>query len=389
MRIVLNGIETNNKGAELMLYAILQEIERMYPEADIYLPYTAYQKDMSYIQTCLKIHNISFFKIRLILMRLRLPEILRRLRLDGSFITNKYFLGKVDYFIDASGFAISDQWNLSVENVKSWKYLFREFGGGKCRMVFLPQAFGPIKNHNTLQVVKALSDSADIIMPREQVSQEWLVKSNVNKDKILMFTDFTSLVDGVFPKQYNHLKNGICIIPNCRMIDKGAIDMAEYFQILRAIIELSHKSNRPVYMLNHEGKDDENLAFKCAKEIQDIEVVTGLNALQVKGLIESAYLCVSSRFHGVASALNSCVPCLATSWSHKYAELFRDYGVSDCILPLDNIDSLLKRVEELMEEKTNLEMREHLSLVLPKIKEENKKMWEIVWNYKPLKMNER
>ena len=28
MKIVLSGIETNNKGAELMLYAILQEIDK-------------------------------------------------------------------------------------------------------------------------------------------------------------------------------------------------------------------------------------------------------------------------------------------------------------------------------------------------------------------------
>ena len=37
MRIVLSGIETNNKGAELMLYAILQEIERKYPNAEVFV----------------------------------------------------------------------------------------------------------------------------------------------------------------------------------------------------------------------------------------------------------------------------------------------------------------------------------------------------------------
>lgn len=35
MKVVLSGVETNNKGAELMLYAILQEIERRSPGSTI------------------------------------------------------------------------------------------------------------------------------------------------------------------------------------------------------------------------------------------------------------------------------------------------------------------------------------------------------------------
>ena len=37
MKYVLNGVETNNKGAEIMLYAILQEIERRDKDAVVYL----------------------------------------------------------------------------------------------------------------------------------------------------------------------------------------------------------------------------------------------------------------------------------------------------------------------------------------------------------------
>ena len=29
------------------------------------------------------------------------------------------------------------------------------------------------------------------------------------------------------------------------------------------------------------------------------------------------------------------VPCLATSWSHKYEELFREYRCPDYVLPID------------------------------------------------------
>ena len=36
MRYILNGVETNNKGAEIMLYAILQEIERRDKDAVVF-----------------------------------------------------------------------------------------------------------------------------------------------------------------------------------------------------------------------------------------------------------------------------------------------------------------------------------------------------------------
>ena len=112
------------------------------------------------------------------------------------------------------------------------------------------------------------------------------------------------------------------------------------------------------------------------------EVVTGLNALEVKGLIASAYLVVTSRFHGLASALNSCVPALATSWSHKYEELFKDYGLSDCVLPLDNLLSVKQRLVPFLSENKNQEMRLHLREQLPKIQAQSRAMWDEIWNLK-------
>jgi colanic acid/amylovoran biosynthesis protein len=102
----------------------------------------------------------------------------------------------------------------------------------------------------------------------------------------------------------------------------------------------------------------------------------------VKGLISSAYVVVTSRFHGVASALNSCVPCLATSWSHKYKELFNDYKLDDCILPLDNLDKCLSMIESYLDKDQNSKIRTHLSEQLPLIQAETKRMWNEIWNLK-------
>ncbi len=381
MKIVLSGIETNNKGAELMLYAILHEIENKYPEAEIYVPIFAIKQGLSYIQTSLNIKEKPFANIIRIAQKVHLFGILRRLHIPYFGIYDNRIIKKANYFIDASGFAFSDQWKPTNDNVEFWRYQLKGYSKQKTKIIFLPQAFGPACLANTKKEFQILNQYADIIMPRERVSQNYLLENNVNPNKIRMYTDFTSLIKGVFPEEYNHLKNGICIIPNMRMIDKGIISLKNYLILLEKIIEKVSSKGYVTYLLNHEGVEDEKLAYLCKNRLQKpIEVVTGLNALEVKGLIASSYLCISSRFHGVASALNSAVPCLATSWSHKYAELFKDYGMNDNVLKLDDLQACVEKVEAYLNKDKNLSIRQELEIHIPQIQNETREMWNTVWN---------
>ena len=247
----------------------------------------------------------------------------------------------------------------------------------------MPQAFGPAENANTKKILSILSKYSSCLYARERISYKYLEKSEVvDMTKVRISTDFTSLVNGIFPQEYERLRGGICIIPNIRMIDRGMITLENYLLLLSSIIENAKESNRPIYLLNHEGKNDALLANKCKERIgAGVEVVTGLNALEVKGLIASAYLVVTSRFHGLVSALNSSVPALATSWSHKYEELYRDYALPNTVLPLNDIQQSVKMVQKFMSEKENTQIREHLAIQIPKIKSQTREMWNSIWNY--------
>lgn len=379
MKIILSGVNTDNKGAELMLYAILHEIEEKYPDAKVYIPYSRVKQGIDYVHTNLNFRYTPFSEFA---SKAHLYGIAKKMHIPLRYYWKHEIIKDADWFIDGSGFSFSDQWNIKDERVSMWKYKLETLYYSNCKIVFLPQAFGPVEQPNTKKALSILNDYATVIMPRERISYDYLVRSGViDMKKVITFTDFTSLVEGTFPSRYEALRNGICIIPNMRMIDKGAINFDNYVNLLLAFVREGKKSGYPVYLLNHEGIKDEQLAYRCRKELNnEVEVVTRLNALEVKGMIASSYLVITSRFHGLASALNSCVPCLATSWSHKYEELFRDYGLNGYVLPKDNISIATSCMKKLLDTDENQKIRRHLVSQLPKIKEETRRMWDFVWD---------
>jgi len=381
MKYVIFGVNSINKGAELMLYAILQEIERVDPSAKVFITPSPTAIDGLQSNLCVKFPPAN--ALRLLLRRLHITGALARLHIPHDYIEEYYPVKDADFFFDANGFWVTDKWNITKQSVTQIEKQLKGYSKQHTKIVYLPQAFGPIEYENTKRMVAAINKYADLIFPRDERSKEYLEGAGVLKNKTCVCHDFTSLVNGVFPENYEHLKGGVCIIPNKRMIDKKAAVEKQYFQLIEEVVNVAKDRNLQVYLLNHEGVEDESLAQRISHEITTpIEVVSGLNALEVKGLIASAYICVSSRFHGVISALNSCVPCLATSWSHKYAELYKDYNLDGFVINVNDISLAIQRVKWILDSQVNDELRQNLMKCVPEIKSNTQRMWKQIWNLK-------
>jgi colanic acid/amylovoran biosynthesis protein len=65
------------------------------------------------------------------------------------------------------------------------------------------------------------------------------------------------------------------------------------------------------------------------------ELASVTSDLEAKALVSGATVAISSRYHACICALSAGVPCLGTSWSHKYEALYDDYGVQDLLLAPD------------------------------------------------------
>ncbi len=371
MKIQIDGIGTVNKGAELMLYATLEQIERKYPEAIVICNTPTRLKN---IITSVNVRQPLRFKIG------KYPiAIINRLHL---FQFTKYFPPRsLDLLLDASGFRLGDQWASSTAEIVSLEKYYRKLKAKGTKIILLPQAFGPFKTKAGKHSVDIINKYADLIIARDSVSKKYLLDAGGVPDKIRQFTDFTALLKGILPKKYYTIKDAVCIIPNKKMISHTSLNSKNYIDFLVIIIKHLKNQGHKVFLLNHEGDKDLQICKLINKQFDNsLTIVTDLNAKETKGVIGASHLVISSRYHGVASALNQGVPCLATSWSHKYELLFQDFGLTEHILNIEQDSKALKqKIDWLTESETHLKISNHLTKKAGEIKNETKKMWEVVW----------
>lgn len=379
MKIQIDGIDTKNKGAELMLVAVLEQLEDVYPNSEVWLNHTGEfnPKVLPDFKLDLKTPSmrwLSKWPIK-IFRRLGHPFPITRL--------TRYHVRKdIDLLLDAGGFQFSDQWKLTAKQVKEKEEYYRKLKENGTRLVLLPQAFGPFRTTYGKQIVKILDHYTDLIFARDEQSYDCLINAGAEEQKINISCDFTLPVKGIIPEHFQYLKGAVCLIPNHKMISPEKNNKEKYIGLLKNIIHMYEKKGLPVFMLNHEGFRDKSLCdeINTVSETK-IHVVDGINAQEVKGLIGNSHTVISSRFHGVVSALSQGVPCLATSWSHKYEMLFKDFSQEDRILT-EEADWSINKEKIVTIELNHQTIAENIKAVKAPLLLKTKKMWEIALGLK-------
>ena len=376
MKIQIDGTNTANKGAELMLYAILQEIEKRFSHSEIFYNPNSVDNPIP-IQTDLdlKIRFPMNSKLR------RYPlGVLRRLGLPHSYFTPKYANRNIDIVLDGGGFQFSDQWNYSTKALDILEKYYSRLKENNTKLIFLSQAFGPFKTENGKRSVGIISKYADLIIARESVSFDYLTSAGADLSKLVCFPDFTIAVNGSNVDRYSHLKGKVCIIPNKKMLTHATSSSVDYLLFVKSLIQVIESKGLEVFLLNHESKGDFKLCTEINRHFDNrLEILTDLNALEVKGIIGISYAVISSRFHGVASALSQGIPCMATSWNHKYEMLFKDYKQSDMILKLDEIGDLSDVLFKILDYDSNSKIKSQLLMEKPRIAKLVSVMWDKIW----------
>lgn len=376
MLIEVRGTGFVNKGAELMLHAILQKVGDAFPDACFAM---APSSNQDYVKRA----RLGLYqKVRLqrygVPLGWMIPSKRRQRyrRLYGLVLDND-----VDVVLDASGFKYSDQFGedssvAMASYVKTWKKR-------GTKIVLLPQAMGPFTSSNIRKAFAFVVYNADLVFPRDDVSYKHVTDLVGEQENVHKAPDFTNLVPGIMPPDPERFRGRFCLVPNYHMIDKTSDGQStRYPSFYVACIKYLVESGQKPFILIHEGETDVPLGRRIVEESgDDIDIVEQVDALRIKGILGLCTGVISSRFHGLVSALSQGVPVLATGWSHKYAMLLKEYGVPDGCLPVTvDREALGKQIERITNGDSRKEMVGKITKAAARHKEQTEMMWQRVFS---------
>jgi len=331
--IQVKGVQFENKGAELMLLAILERLRREWPDLEFALapnPNTPFRRIVA--AGGWQRLRVDGAPVDIDAWSYRLPGRLLELGRRHGIVTER----EVDAVLDASGFAYGASWGDSALECAA-REVRRLARHGK-PYLFLPQAFGPFNITGAARAFGRALLEAALVCAREPESKRHLAALQDGlEQRIEVFPDFTMQLagDAAAARRHGVDRATALLVPNQMMRSEFNPDPAwreGYDSLMLSIGRRLAQDGWRVRVLNHEGRSDEAACRLLAESLAAGPVIAEPDPLALKGTLGAAGLVVCSRYHGCVSALAQGVPCLGTAWSHKYAALFEDFAASEFLL---------------------------------------------------------
>lgn len=374
--IELRGVEFHNKGAELMLYAILEQVRERKPDTIFVMEkrYSVPIKKQRQVGIYTKA-NIVKFGVNTAFIAKMTPKFIRR---KLKFILEE----EINVVLDGSGFAFGDFWGAKKAGSRLADHIINWKQSGK-KIIVLPQAFGPFTNTELQDKMKIILNNADLIFARDSYSYDYLTQLKAKNTNVFLKPDFTNLIKGKLPSYFESENVNVAIIPNNKLLESTVFSSRdEYVAFLNRLTDLITGFGKTPFFLIHEGAKDMQLAVEVNSQYKkSIKIIKEDNPLYVKGIIGKSDAVITSRFHGLVSALAQGVPCLCVGWSHKYLALVEDYGYAQGLIKNDELmsEALSSKVTMILDAKQSAEIKDLLLKASVKQKADSADMWDAVF----------
>ncbi|MCC5847516.1 MAG: polysaccharide pyruvyl transferase family protein [Verrucomicrobia bacterium] len=375
MIIEIQGIGFPNQGAELMLAAVARRLEARFGDrvAPVCRP------NLKSRDSAIKMARYGVAPL-LEVSRQNIP-LGGCLNLVPSKMTrafNLYRRKDVDLVLDTSGLLFSDDWGLDVMR-RGAARLQAQLKRG-VPLVFMPQAFGPFKTAESRKVVRPLFRKAEAVFCRDRRSLEH-ARSVDPGENLYLCPDLTIAHHPRAPGLQSIFAGQVVFIPNKRMLDRTDPEVGKrYLAFFQSLMQGVRDAGEDIVLMNHEGDKD----LELCRELQEglgLDTIHGWpDAEKNKVALGGAKAVVSSRFHGVVSALSQEVPAFCTSWNHKYEELARSFAFPESVLSLEVQPDLQRILSVLQDPIVYDAARDKLRESRERLETEIESMWDRVYH---------
>jgi len=331
---------------------------------------------------------LFLYHLAIALFRCALYVKLHRIGLNVSSLLNEKYLKEyvdADIIVDLSGDSFSDSEG-GISLINSLGVLIGTLL--KTPVIFFSQSIGPFKKW-TLPLAKFCLNKADLIIVREEITKNYLKKIRV-KSPVYFTTECafvlapapTDHVKKILLQENIGMKKPLIGISTNAMLDDEKNDYANLMaQIIDYIVE--RRPNAQVIFVPHvvsmrrDGMGDDRVIdekiYKLARNKEYINLIKGdYSPEELKGIIGLCDIFIGGRMHANIAAVSSCVPTMATAWSHKYYGIMRTVGQEKyvCDFKTMNFEELRSKIDDLWDNRE--EIQEELKV---KVEDQKRLAW--------------
>lgn len=334
MRVLIYGVSTKNRGAQLLLGTVSAELRRMGHTPVV----SARDVDGPTRREHGAVPLVSIERLGR-LRSLGLDHLPRAVKSALPVVAD----GGFDYVLDASGYSLTDAWGFQpIRSRRSRLDRWKSHGIG---FSMLPQAFGPFDSPGMSQEVAAIFDRADRIWARDEESRGHVEMAGGPADRLAVCPDITI---AYHPHMADRPQRDVLLVPNWNIAKRAVTEGSDsYVDSLSELIHGLRDMGREVTGLCHEGEKDRQILEAVSSRIDGLEILHPRSGVECKAIIRNSSLVVGGRYHALVSALSSAVPAIAHSWSHKYEALMDDFGLSGRVVDPMNPDAVLEIVDRI------------------------------------------
>lgn len=343
--VIITGGGFFNKGAEAMLFTVVDQLKKRFPNKDIYL-FSAYDFVRLKDKDIYSFNMLPWEKdVKMGLLGFSLYKFLSEKKL-GNSIFNKILkvIVNTDLIIDISGLSLSSDQG----HIETLEYLLNLAVAKKYSIsyIILPQSIGPFdypvfQKRILLFLIKKYLRYPKKIFIRENISKLYLepfklMNLDVNYDIVLTHDvkNTTNIyLSSLNMRSFDISPGSICIIPNQKVIKSVGEEV--FYSTISQIIKLLLEANRSVYLLSY-SSDDLSICQRMKDLFLDIENVylieEDLDAVILEKLIGKFDFIIASRYHAIIHAFKNSVPVVALGWAEKYNFLINMFSQVDYFL---------------------------------------------------------